>query len=624
MLGLLALVLLAVTPLLLWPREKPLRIGRDPLPPREDAVVQPLALPGDDYRFQDHSGPIPFEYEPPIPAHEMAELLKPYTKFGHYVTDRRTGPRSPDPGFSEKTESLSFLYWKGFERYNIEQLRPIVMTALREEFRGKIAEADGNEKQFGRLLPTAFSVDPPTGLALAQMQYRLAGPDAQALGKAVDQLVGAAWLAGEHELLRAMLQEGVRWRDATGTTLWRPQLEAIFDPANSDPPGLAFRLHVARGEINKARAELESMPPEARPDHAESWLQRRENGVAAGLDEKARQAIADRFLEASRQFEGFNKPTTERFNGWSDQRVLGWIDYCAAIFGRASDPVADALCYLVEQRDFEGGEMDPSIALQVGFRLRDRGEVLRATPYFTLTQTLAYPPYPPGRKELDAMQVFAGFESALYAAMESAPYIYKLSDADQETLQRAILEMIEYSRRHCTDPASAGIAGRPRYHPLLIKKTWDIKRRLDGREALIPELRKMIANPPTIGHRKMARIYLADLLHHLGRNAEAKEVWRELALGRDFSRSIPLGIAEIARLGRKEHKPEWIDQAERIAHRVLNAIDSGEYAGENTDRTIAIAKFIRTSTLLHIRQCRAAIQHHLDTQRKDNDHHARP
>jgi len=276
----------------------------DPEPDRAEALIQPVALPGDDYRFQDALGPLPFTYEPPLPAPGFAELLAPYTAHGAYVTDRRTEPRPADPGpadpgYADPAPSLDHLYWKRFKTHTLEELPAIVMTALRDEFRpalSPIGARDGKSagKTFNRVYAIATSVDPHTALALAQMQLRLAPSEPEPLFRAFERYLASAWLAGEHALVGELLESGPAWGDSGTTDHWRPQLTELFAATGEDPPALALRLAVARGDVGAARTILSRLPQASRPRAADAWLARLEGELGAGLDEEARAAFRTR------------------------------------------------------------------------------------------------------------------------------------------------------------------------------------------------------------------------------------------------------------------------------------------------------------------------------------------
>ena len=568
-----------------------------PLPgPGEEPAIEPLAYPGGDYKFQEHSGPIPFEYEPPIPAHEMAELLKPVSEFGTYPSDEPETLRPENRSPKENPRSLGDLRWHGKNR-----TLPDLLGAIREELRPGLAKEKDWRNPLSTALRVAATVDAATARGLAWANLRLAPANGKAIEKAVNRLALALWRAGEDEALTRLLEAGpsasvaARAPGAGMPATLSPLLDRQSLPEDA-PMRQRFRLAVANGGLAAARSALAAWPKEKRPAEAKSLVQRLEDGLAAGWDEKAREKLAGHFETLARRFEDHREPLAKRFADWPEQRILRWVRFAHGVNGGNHDAVADALLYLLEKRDFEGADLSPSVAIQAAFGVRDRGQKARATALLLTTQACAYPPHPPGppSEDLHAMEIFNGFEAAPYAAIEAEPQFHKLSESRRKKLASALLEMLKYSRRHCFDDESAGIAGRPRYGTLVMQKIWDMTQYVKGRNVLIEKLRRVVRRAPHVGYRDLARQYLARHLFYAGQAKEAVAVWRKQALGRDYSRSVVTAMHRIIFIGAQEGKVKWVREGRTLGKRMLKAIESGVYRTETPKRAQLIKKQIRS------------------------------
>ena len=574
-----------------------------PLPgPGEEPAIEPLAYPGGDYKFQEHSGPIPFEYEPPIPAHEMAELLKPVSEFGTYPSDEPETLRPENRSPKENPRSLGDLRWHGKNR-----TLPDLLGAIREELRPGLAKEKDWRNPLSTALRVAATVDAATARGLAWANLRLAPANGKAIEKAVNRLALALWRAGEDEALARLLEAGpsasvaARAPGAGMPATLSPLLGRQSLPDDA-PMRQRFRLAVANGDPAAARSALAACPKEKRPAEAKSLVQRLADGLGAGLDEQAREKLAGHLETLARRFEDHSEPLTKRFADWPEQRILRWVRFAHGVNGGNHDAVADALLYLLEKRDFQGADLSPAVAIQAAFRVRDRGDPGRAVALFTLTQTLGYPPHPPGPTsgELHPMEIFNGFEASIYAASLLAPIDQNIENtATRDNIWRAIRQMLAYSIKHCTSPASAGIAGRSGYLLIAIRKKWHATFKVAGREAVIQNLRRVIDRPPHMAYRYWARIYLGEQLVGLERWGEAYEVYRKLALGREGGGSISFGIEKMAYCGWKAKNPKWIDQAISLGERALNDPAASGYIPDNLKDSIAKAKIYQKRVKEH-------------------------
>jgi len=240
-------------------------------------------------------------------------------------------------------------------------------------------------------------------------------------------------------------------------------------------------------------------------------------------------------------------------------------------------------------------------------------------PLFALTQHIAYGGHLEGQEaraahwaSLDAMEQFAGFESAIYAAMMSGGRVREMASRAREPLLEALLAMMAYSRQHAFDSGSSGIAGRARYRPLVVQKIWLTRAELEGPEALFPELRSLVERPPHPIYREIARQTLGRMLARADRLEEAVAVWREQALGRDTARSVPGAMIRIAMAGARQEDPAIVGEARALGERMLRAIDAGHYLADRPERAARIAHSIRH----HVYPVVDRYQRHLATRRR--------
>ncbi len=577
------LLLLIVLSLLFWPEpeeidpetpeaEEP-TFYVEPTADPEDAAIRPLALRGDDYKFQDHNEVVSFEYQPPISPHKLLRMLEPVARTGHYPGDYAGTLRAENRTPAKDPVSLGTLRWHSKRR-----TLPDLLGALRDEVAPTFA-ADHEEgpEGFSSALHAASTVDAATVRGLAQMRLRLAEPDPSKLTDALDTLALCLWRERRHGELERLLQAGPDYRPAEPELT--EELAQIFDPhAAGEDFLMKMRLAIACGDTETARTALEALPEEKRCQYGELYIERIENGLTAGLDEEGREKLEKHFTQLREVMEGYDRPTAERFADWSDEQILKWLRWSRSALGGETDAPADALLYLLEEREFDGGDLTADVAIQAGFRARGRRERARAVALFALTQKLAYPPYPPGTlPDGYAMIKFNGFEASIYAAKHFSPIQERVGDEEvREEIIEAILDMLDYSIRHCTDEDSAGIAGRPGYLEMAFTYKWRLEASLYGYEAVLPELRELIERPPELMYRYWARNRLGNYLERLERYEDAMNEWRAFARGREGALHINRGIRKMAFLGDRTGRIEWIEEAIELGREAVEAIETGD------------------------------------------------
>ena len=558
-----------------------------PLPgPGEEPAIEPLAYPGGDYKFQEHMGPFPFDYEPPIPAHRMTELLADALRVGEYPSDDPSTLQAEDREPEAEPRSLGWIGWHKEQADYGE-----ILGAIRDELLPALARPDGAWRgALSTAVGAATRHDAAGARFLAQMQLRLSPPDPKKLGNAVDALAETLFRAGRDARLRTLLDQKQGFRPTEVSDLGAPPgLDRLLSPERLDEkagPLLRFRLAVARGDRTAAERHLERIPEKKRPEHADIYLARLAEGLGARLGEKGREKLAGHFETLDGLFEGFAQPTQARFDGWSPERALEWVRWCEATAGGVADPGADALLYLLEQRDFDGGDLLPHIPFAAARRVDGRpfGDYGRSIPLYVLAQTVSFPPWPPGRAEAGekAMLRFNGFESSIYAAMAlSTVWGGDLDESHpvRERIGEAILKMLDYSQRLCQSGQAASISGRPGYLLILVRERWVLRRRLYGAEAVIPDLKRVIERSPTRRYRRWARWELGICYELLDRPRAAYELWREQALGHDGVAHMARGVRRMADAGARVGEPKLIKQAIALGRRARAALEAGRVQG---------------------------------------------
>ena len=599
--------------------EFPFQAKSDPLPENIEPVIVPLSMRVEgEYRFQDHLGQVPFEYEPPIHAWRLLELAAPVAEIGWYPSDHPESLKAMRRKPEETTAELGELYWhKGTARTSK------FLGAVRQE----MAPALGKRREaFLKLLPRAIStaswLDAVTTRGLAEMRLRLVAPgDLGALIEAVDALALALDREGRHAALDHLLEAGPDYRpvpvtagdaasspttttapaSATTAPAWPAE---TFDPVftasvvpEADRARFRFHLALARGDAGAARAALEALP--ASPEAAPGLLARLEEGLEAGLSPEQREKLAAHFEKLALLLEGHAASIPERFADWPTERVLDRVRWCNKALNGTSDPGADALLYLLEERRFEGGDLLPNQVIGAAFRVTKRGEMdhrkthrpepARAAALHALVPSLAYPPYPPGRPEAaeDGMLQFNGFEAPIYAWYRFGWVNEdRLGEAALQEIYEGLLGMVEYSIAHCQSEAAAGITGRPGYLTLALDARWELLGHAHGVDRKIEALREMIERPPNLGFRRRAKLKLAETLHHADRHEEAMEVLRPMALGREGARRIPSALWEMGGIAddpeiSAAQRATWLEEALELALEAQEAIEAGHFEFED-------------------------------------------
>jgi len=600
--------------------EFPFQAKSDPLPENIEPVIVPLSMRVEgEYRFQDHLGQVPFEYEPPIHAWRLLELAAPVAEIGWYPSDHPESLKAMRRKPEETTAELGNLYWhKGTARTSK------FLGAVRQE----MAPALGKRREaFLKLVPRAVStaswLDAVTTRGLAEMRLRLVAPgDLGALIEAIDALALALDREGRHAALDHLLEAGPGYRPAPApapapaTAAEASSSEGpvpawpgeTFDPVftvSAVPEGdrdlFRFHLALARGDAEAARGALEALPtsPEAAPEAAPGLLARLEEGLEAGLSPEQRDKLAAHFEKLALLLEGHAAPIPERFADWPTERVLDWVRWCQKAHHGVSDPGADALLYLLEERRFEGGDLLPHAVIGAAFRVTKRGEMghrkthrpepARAAALHALVPSLAYPPYPPGRPEAaeDGMLQFNGFEAPIYAWYRFGWVNEdRLGEAALQEIYEGLLGMVEYSIAHCQSEAAAGITGRPGYLTLALDAKWELLGHAHGVERKIEALREMIERAPNLGFRRRAKFKLAETLHHADRHEEAMDVLRPMALGREGARRIPSALWEMGGIAddpeiSAAQRAAWLEEALELALEAQEAVEAGHFEFED-------------------------------------------
>ncbi len=483
------------------------------------------------YRFQDHQrGPLPFAYTPPLEPAALADLLSDRIRLGWYRVDHIipiiAQDRQPEPS----APALRDQYWHPKKRSY-----PNLLAAFSKELPAALEQPKPAAGMINTARAVAVTLDALTAAALAQAQLRLAA--AKDLPRALDCLAGAYWLHRDFDELESLLAAGLEFRPtaANGGRVPR-ELQAILAAAATAEPLPALQLAVIRGDAKTARAALGSVRTAKHRQRFLPLVERLEEGLQAGLDDKGRKQLAIHFAELRRHLEDVQLPLKKRFAGWPIERLEEQLLWCTRATGFYSDPTTDVLAYLVEERDYRGVGIPSGAALCAGKRLIDRREPFRALPMFLLTQKLGYLSEA-ARFDADGpdgMVLFNGFEAPIYfvQTIESHPEL-RAYVKEHDELYQVAMQMYHYSEKHCVDTNSAGIAGRPGYYELALSIRWPFSLHAGHPEDAVPEIMQAMRTGPTKGVRFEAADCLATYyLYKTREYNKAADLFRRLALGR--------------------------------------------------------------------------------------------
>jgi len=566
---------------------QPGAVGTRPPP---QALLPRVAPEKQDYRFQEHMEEVPFQYEAPIPAHVITDKLRPYSDFAHYPSDHPGSLDGGNPAVPKNGPDMGTLYWKVKRRSY-----PAFLRALGAKTAPRLSKP-APVKSMKSELRIALTLDARCAVTLAEWQLAVAEPSRLPL--AIDQLLGAYWLAGDDDAVARILAEGPAFRLQATPTDWPEAVRNVLLP-KAPSPMYRSRLAVLAGNADAALSVLDGKPPHK--GYA-ALLARARGGLAGGLDEKQQAALRQQFVTLRERFAGHALPLAKRFRDRPTAEVVAWLRWCAATFGPYSDPTADTLCYLLEHRDFQGGDLMPHIALSAGFRLRDRGAYPRAFGCYALAQNLAYPPYPPGSGSQDGMHMFNGFEASLYAGMAMKKFFTRIPRELQRELDEALLVMLDYSLTHCTDDGSAGIAGRPGYRTLTERIRWDVRARLHDSKDVMADLKEAVQQAET----DLDRFWLHNRLgmyqfNHEGPDA-AMQTYAKIARGWDGTDVIMDGMRKMLWVAKRTREARHFRQCIATANAVKRDFEVAKYWPNDANR--------RKTAIRHLNLHLQAIRQH--------------
>ncbi len=538
-----------------------------------------------DYRFQDHlEGPYPFEYEPPVQPDKLADILSDRIEFGSYYLDEeqprtgidRTPDRDPDP--------------LGDQRWHVKRRS---YSNLLGALRDRLPEVLESEKSARGPIRTACriacSVDAPAGAGFAEANLRLA--PMKKLPQAITRLAASYWLAKEYDRLDALLQAGPDYRPTVGAGIGFPsEVKSILQSVgeaerlraddgqgddNARPKSVGLQLALIRGDVEMAEAALEKIESQKAKKTYAPLVKRLRNGLKASAGtEKHKKRLKKAFTEARRQLEDVRKPVHRRFANWPIERLEKHLAWTSDAIGGYTDPVADILAYMVEQRDYRRVKVSSGTALIAAKRFCARSSPARALPMFLLCQKVGYLG-DEGQFDEDgpnAMVAFNAFEAPVYFAktITGYPRLRKYI-RDKDAVYTIAMEMYEYSLKHCRSEKAAGIAGRPGYEQIALFYRWNLALQTGRADDMLPEVRRMMRGGPTSSIRNMASDELGQYYQFVEDNyRRAADIYADMALGTYTREANEYGVSRLGSLAKRYDDPVIAERCRRVAEKMLD------------------------------------------------------
>lgn len=529
------------------------------------------------YRFQDHlQGPYPFTYTPPMAPADLVDLLEEEIALGEYSVGRTT-PLTADTRRPSAwaPAHLRELRWK-------VELRtyPYLLYALAKELPTAIAEPGIPTRLFDDARRACISEDAEATVGFSEILLRVVPP--KQLPQALDQLAAAYWLAKEIDRLEALLAAGLDYRPIAANSVGLPTEVRDILASAAVPATIETQLKQAliTGESELATDLLHRLDGTPKVQRTYAPLVRRLNrGLSASLDtarlEEQSRAIKNRLADLHRQLEDIQVPLHDRFREWDIKRLEQNLRWIVRALSAYSDPAADILAYMVEERGYQRLGVDSGVALAVGKRLAKRGEPARALPMFLLCQGLGYLSEN-GQFDQDgpnAMVAFNAFEAPIYFVRtvlgHNVPGDLIGILTERDDVYRVAWEMYEYSLAHCRDPRAAGIAGRPGYEAVALKNRWDFALQTGHANDVLQELETAMVTGNTGEIRSLAAVRLAGHRYRQGAYDKTADLCAALSIGEVHGRYSTYGLKKLQLVAEKTRNPKHVDRLRRTANRML-------------------------------------------------------
>jgi hypothetical protein len=549
-------------------------------------VTQPspgekAGLEGRKFKFQDClSGPLPFTYEPPVEPHVLAQMLASKIDFGEYAIDHDTPLTAENRTPAANAPDLGDLRWHSKKRSYAN-----LLGALADTLPAALQKPTPPYGVFNTARMIAVTEDARAAAGLAEVALRLAPP--KHLPAALDHLAGAYWLAHEYDRIDALLRAGADYRPTAEHGCGLPaELRSLLQQAAPAPDDhTRLQLALVRGDAADAEVALARVDDANLRQACKPLVARHRHGLLTELDNKHRAAVTARLADLRRQLEGVRLPLHDRFADWPIPRLEDHLRWTTRALGGYSDPAADCLGYLIEQRRYTGLNVASGTALCAGKRFERRREPFRALPMYLLCQKLGYLHEDARFDEdgPDAMVSFNGFEAPIYfaRAIVGCHRLWKYVKAHGEIYDIA-MRMYDYSLEHCLDPNIAGIAGRCGYHEIALSFKWPLSLLTGHAEDAVPELEQTIRNGATPMLRSKAagclgRYYLV----HAEEYEKAADIFHRLAVGEVSGYPTFYGLSMLLRVAKRvpaEHRPRLLARCVDVANAMIANADDDNVA----------------------------------------------
>jgi hypothetical protein len=329
-------------------------------------------------------------------ASEVALRTRGFSGFGIYASDKpyqRISKVAKDRTVAEKSPGLSKMFY-----YRDRRNFPALLKSL-QDF-PKTFEKIEIKNRLNQALVIATSLDTETAVALAECQVRMASPNE--LPAALSKLIETYYTSGQFVELQKMAERREDYVPVM-TVPFPPEIADNYYFKSRKDVKTSWRNHqtaLARGEVQRAATLLEQvkqMPIEDLTKKeakafkkvvpiAERRMNRFREGLLAGLDEKTQQQVLKQFDYVDFLLSTLGTPKVAAWATLTEDQLLDLVKKTAENKGRQHVQTTDLALYLIEQRGYDGVEIDIGTLLWGGISVQESYGRIRSLPMFILTQ----------------------------------------------------------------------------------------------------------------------------------------------------------------------------------------------------------------------------------------------
>jgi hypothetical protein len=494
-------------------------------------------------------------------ASEVTLRIRSFSGFGIYTSDKpfqRISIVAKDRAVADSSPGLSKMFY-----YRDRRNFPALLNSLQtfpETF-----EKIEVKNRLGQAQVIASSLDTETAVALAECQLRMASP--KELPAAISNLIETYYTSGRFVELEKMAKQRENYVPVM-TVPFPPEVADAYQLTAGEDVKTLWRNHqtaLAKGEVQRASTLLEQFkqaPTEGLPKKeaatvkkvvsiAENRMKRFREGLLGGLEEGTKEQVLNQFDYVDFLLSTLGMPKVAAWATLTEDQLLDLVMKTAENKGRQHVQTTDLALYLIEQRGYDGVEIDIGTLLWGGISVQESYGGLRSIPMFILTQKTGVL----NRGETHSQQTLSdqfAVEAGIYALQRMQK---ELTVRKQPEIKRLMLDLTEHAYHLSAQaPKQSKAYG---YHSMAASSYTTAMKNYDDKKKVEMLYRRIFEESPSASVRQDACLILGLIHQHTHKDLDGAWDYFERVAKNEFGLSNRwIGFSKLKRVAVKAGREE--------------------------------------------------------------------